>query len=234
MKKSLLEIIRQTTAELGLPAPSTVIFNNDTLIIQLVGLCQALCEELAEGFDWQALTNTYSFDTTNGTAGYQTPDDFSRIVSETMWNGTSNLFISGGLTPLKYGINKTSTINNSSIYQTYRLLDGEIVIQPTPTSTQSIIYEYISNWCIYDTTTHLYKKSFTTDNDTVVFNDRLVINGLKLKFKEANGLSTSTSAYDFEQILRNVRGHDQGGQRLSLTPSRRNRNCNIPDGNWML
>lgn len=227
MKFSLLEILQKTTAELGLPQPATVLSNNDTLVVQLTGLCNALCGELVEIYDWQALTNKHTFSSVATVNSYDLPSDFSRIIDDTFWNTTNTTIIPGGLTPAQDNFNKRVILAPS-----YRIFDGQLYLRPTPTSAEDFVFEYISDYYVYDTATFLFKPTFTSDDDKIVFNDRLVINGIKLKYKEANGLATATAAYDYDQMLSTIKSRDQGGQRIYLTRNRRQPNGHIPDGSW--
>jgi hypothetical protein len=73
MGSSMLTLVTQITAELGIPIPATVAGNTNQDVVQILALLNASGYELMAKADWQALTKTYqvstSFLTTTGTWG---------------------------------------------------------------------------------------------------------------------------------------------------------------------
>ena len=71
MGSSLLQLVTQVTAELGLASPATVVGNPSQEVIQLLALMNASGYELLRKADWRQLTSRYtfftSFATTTGT-----------------------------------------------------------------------------------------------------------------------------------------------------------------------
>lgn len=71
MSSTLLQLMGQVTAELGLGSPASVIGNPSQEVVQLLALMQASGYELLRKADWQQLTTRYtfftSFVTTTGT-----------------------------------------------------------------------------------------------------------------------------------------------------------------------
>lgn len=60
---TLLQLIQQSTAEMGLTVPTQVIGSTDAQITQLLYLANALGNELRREFPWQALNKDYRFTT---------------------------------------------------------------------------------------------------------------------------------------------------------------------------
>lgn len=230
MKYSVLEIIQRTTSELGLAQPATVISNTDTTIVQLFGLLTGLCEELVADFDWPELQMEASFVTEVGKANYPLPSDFARIINHTQWKTSSITSIGGGMTPAAWQAASRSIVGTDNY--SYRLRANELWLTPTPTDAEGIVYEYVSSDYIYDETTQTYSHNFTKDSEKIVFDDRLLINGLKLKFKEANGLGSASAAYDYETHLTSLKAAAGGADVINIGRRKSSNMPNIPDGNW--
>jgi hypothetical protein len=68
---TLLQLVQQATAELGVPIPATVVGNTNQDVTQILALMNASGYELLRKADWRQLTKTYtfftSFVTTTGT-----------------------------------------------------------------------------------------------------------------------------------------------------------------------
>lgn len=210
----VLEIIQKTTGELGLAQPATVVSNTDTTVVQLRNLLTALGEELATNYNWTALQKEHTITTVIAQAAYTLPTDYSRVINETQWDRTRNNPLTGPLLPSEYAKVKTDTGNKYS----FRIKGNQIVLHPTPDEETTITLEYMSNAFVIDANDPAARKrEIEHDGDKLIYDDRLIINGLKLKFKEANGLSTATATYDYEQTLSSVYGNDAGASTLSLT-----------------
>jgi hypothetical protein len=71
MSSTLLQLVTQVTAELGLASPSSVVGNTSQEVVQLLALMNASGYELLRKADWRQLTGPYnfftSFVTTTGT-----------------------------------------------------------------------------------------------------------------------------------------------------------------------
>jgi hypothetical protein len=60
---TMLELMQQTTAELGVSSPASVAGNTTQDVIQLLALMNAVGYEMLSEFDWQKLTKIYNFST---------------------------------------------------------------------------------------------------------------------------------------------------------------------------
>ena len=58
---TLLQLVQQATAELGIPVPATVVGNPNQDVTQILALANATGYELLRKADWRNLTKTYSF-----------------------------------------------------------------------------------------------------------------------------------------------------------------------------
>jgi hypothetical protein len=58
---TMLQLIQQVTAELGLPIPATVAGNPNQDVVQLLALMNATGYELMRRADWRELTKQHTF-----------------------------------------------------------------------------------------------------------------------------------------------------------------------------
>jgi len=63
MNYTLLELVDQVTAELGLTQPTSVIGSTNNQTVQLLGLAQRLGKDLVRDFEWQKLVKAYIWQT---------------------------------------------------------------------------------------------------------------------------------------------------------------------------
>lgn len=230
-RKTVLEIIRQASAELGLQQPLTAVSSADTTVIQMLGMLTALCDELKTLHAWTALQTEYTLTLTPGTDTYTLPADFDRIINSTEWNRSQRRPLYGPQSPQSWQQIKGWVIGN--ITYNYRIKANKLLLAPVPQTADTIALEYISAAFVIDGNTGSSKTAITLDTDLLVFDDRLLINGLKLKWKEAEGLNSAPAAYDYEQTYAAVKAADGGAPILGLGKLKGlNYNFNTPEGNW--
>ena len=214
--KSLLQIIQAVTGELNLSVPQTVLSNTTKTVVQLKALTIAACDELLEMEDWQQLLNIHSFNTVAATATYELPSDYVRYVSNTGWDTTNNFPISGHENPQNWAV-LSNGFNVSGPYTRYRVVGDLIELLPVPTGISTINLDYISSKYVVDGVTSAKKLEFTLDADTTLFNYRLVINFVKLKFWQIKGFDTSAAVQDFNNSLEVARGTNVPAPNLILS-----------------
>jgi hypothetical protein len=225
---SLLTLIQTTADELGLTRPSAVVSSTDVQIRQLLALMNRTGEALMTEFPWQRLIKEHTFSAVAGTAAYNFPSDFDRPVNQSEWDRTNHWRLDGPITPQEWQFRKGGIVS-SGPRSRFRIQGNQLKIDPTPTSVFTVAYEYISNKWVLDNDGSTYKTSFTEDEDTALFKDRLLILGTKLRFFEIKGMDTTTLARDFTREVMNSQAQDQGAPTLSL--ARRTRSIFITSDN---
>ena len=145
---SLLDIIDQAVAELGLDfSVSLVMGSDDPTVNQLRRLAVAEGKRLARKAQWPDLVREHTFATVASTASYALPSDYESIVNDTAWDRTAARPLEGPLSPAAYQ-NEVSGLVQAGIVSSIRLRGGRVLVVPTPTGASTLAYEYVSNrWC---------------------------------------------------------------------------------------
>jgi hypothetical protein len=114
------------------------------------------------------------------------------------------------------------------------VLGNYFQIWPGVTTAEYLGFEYVSKYWVTDAG-GTAKGSFTADNDTCLFDDRVMVAGLKLKYFAAKGFETQLLQDEYDSILSAVMGAEQGAPILSMAPRLSNILLgpeNIPDSNY--
>jgi hypothetical protein len=212
---NLLQLLQTTADELGLTRPTAVASSTDSQVRQLLALLNRVGEEIMTEFPWQRLTKEYTFATVSGTAAYDLPSDFDRVVNQTEWDRTNHWGLDGPVSPQEWQFRKGGIVS-SGPRSRFRIQGNQVKLDPTPTSIFTVAYEYISNKWVLAADGSTYKTSFTADDDTALFKDRLLITGTKLAFFYIKGLDTTSLERAFMRALSNAQGQDAGAPVLSL------------------
>lgn len=192
---SLLTIIQDAAAQLGLKQPDAVVGSTDLTAKALLRFANQEGKELARWHDWQALTVTRTFDSVN--AIEQTgaiPDDYDHMAFNVeIWDRTRNQRFTGPTDQrtwqqLQSGI-------TGGIAGWWRLLRGELSIYPPPPDGSTIAFEYISrNWC--EAADHTPQNQFEDDADIALLSEDLITLGVVWRFQQSKGFAQYAEALE--------------------------------------
>lgn len=229
------QIANAATQELGLP--SIVLFqsSDDQVGYQCIGLLNSLGDELVRAHDWQFLEKTQQYTGDGIQNAFPLPLDFGRIVNQTVWSASMRRPMYGPLNAQQWGWCQFGIVS-VGVYYRYRILGNELHVFPTPALNETIDFFYISrNWVSDHLVPTTFKDTITHQDDTPVFDRRLMITGLKDKLWGAKGLDNSIIHAEFMYMLEAEKGQNQGAPVIALDRSDNYMYIdwrNIPDGGW--
>lgn len=148
---TLLTLLTDAANETGITPPTSVVGSSNLETKQLLSLVYREGEHLRMAYDWPQLTKEYTFSTTNGTAAYALPDDFERFANGTFWDRSHHWEMMGPISAIEWQQIKSGTAT-SAPRRRFRIKgasDTRFYLDPTPTSTDTLVFEYISqNWIL--------------------------------------------------------------------------------------
>lgn len=193
---TLLSIVQTVSDSIGLPRPSQVISSTDLTVRAMLSLANEEGNELARRGSWQALVKEASFATADGTASYALSTiapDFRHILNDTSWNRTARRSMGGPMSSQAWQANQAWVA--ASPFQQFRIRGGNIIITPTPTTVETIYFEYVSNsWC--ESSTGTDQSAWAADTDVGILDEYLMGLGLKFRWLKSKGFP---SYYEAEQ-----------------------------------
>jgi len=232
MNYTLLELVQQVTSELFGTRPNLVIGNNDPQIIQLLALVNRLGRDLSRQYEWQRLNTEHSFTTVQGQTQYALPSDWGRQIPQTEWDRTSQWPLIGPATTQEWQIYKSAIISDGPNLR-FRIANNFLEVDP-PTGDLNLSFYYISkNWI--DAGGGVTRYTYAADTDKAIFDDSLMVTGLKVQWKASKGLDASFDLAEFRTMLDTIKAQDKSAQKLTLGGLPRNillTEWNIQDGNF--
>lgn len=282
MSSTMLQLVQQATAEMGLAVPTQVAGSLSSDTIQQLALLNAVGYELYRQYQWQAMTgqnifqvsvSTITGDTTSGsssltnitsTAGldstyqvsglginqatyvsavpdantltlsqpatstntgatytltkvkYSMPADYDRQIDRTHWDKSKHWEMLGPETAQQWEWLISGYIATGPRVR-YRIFQGYFQIWPALASEEVLGFEYLSNAWVRDASGNP-KTSFTADDDTCLFPDRLMVLGLKKKYFEVKGFGNEMYLSDYNTQLDIAKANDAGSATLSFAP----------------
>lgn len=282
MGSTLLQLVQQVTAEVGIPVPSSVAGNQSQDIVQINALMNACGYELLRKADWRELTKPYlffteyttttgtystasrvitgipsttgldstymivgdsfpnatfietvdsgtqvtasNFPTGNATGGtiyfqkvkYALPADYDAIVPRTQWDKSKHWEMLGPESAQQWEWLLSGFISTGPRIR-WRLFGDYFQIWPGFTYNENLGFEYRSKaWA--KSAAGVPKNSFTADDDTCIYKDRLMVLMCKLKYFEAKGFDTTAMYRNFAAELETDIGQDTSSANLSFAP----------------
>jgi hypothetical protein len=217
----LLALVQQAALELGLAKPTTVVGNPDQQVSQLLALAQREAREMmtrgtAIG-GWQMLRKEYAFSMVATQEAYPMPADIDHLIPGTFWDRSFRWQLLGPLSPQEWQVLK-SGISPTGPRRRFRIFGGMFEINPVPSDTNQLAYEYYSvNWC--QSATAVGQNRWLADTDTYLLDDDTLVMGLIWRFRRAKGLDYDTERAEWDACVDRMLARQAGSRSLPLNLS---------------
>lgn len=222
---TLLSITTAAVDELGnIARPSAVFTSSDRTVQRMVALSNREGKDIVASAQWTILQRLYTFATVNGTQEYALPSDYSRLLITTEWNRSAATPLIGPLSPEQWQAIESGGVSAVPFGGNYRIMRSAVSgnsrmfrITPTPTSAQTLGFEYIStNWCASSGGTA--QSAWAADTDVTIVDPDLMTLGLIVRFKRAIGLDYASEADEYSNMLATKSAQDRPAPVLSMVP----------------
>lgn len=191
---SLLSVVQTACKRLGLPVPTTVISNANTLVTQLLSLLEEGGKEVRDTYYWPQLNRTATITLVDAQSGYNLPSDINFTLARTQWDRTNQWPLVGPLSAEQWQTYK-SGIAVPATRRLYRVMGfgpAKFEIYPTPDSGDAgdvLAYEYQSLWWIRATAdTAGSKEAYTVDTDVSLLKESILEKELVWRWRRAKRL----------------------------------------------
>jgi hypothetical protein len=202
---TLLTICQDVADEVGLDQPASIIGNSENTAVRLYR--QAVRTGTMLGIkNWHLLIKPHTFSTSDGEPQYSLPSDWRSFVLNTAYNQTTDqqIFI---ISPSLWSYEKT--VNVSTFDDRFRLLGNDsgpkvgrlFTLHPTPSSVETIYYQYYSKNWVLATDGSTEKSAFTADTDDVQFDEELFKMGVIWRILKSMGQPYAEEKAEFDQYL---------------------------------
>ena len=175
---------------------------------------------------------------TNGTVYFQKvkydfPADYDAIVPRTQWDASKRWELLGPEDAQQWEWLLNGYISTGPRIR-WRLFGDYFQIWPGLSTAENLVFEYRSKgWA--RSAAGVVKNSFTADNDTCVYPDRVMVLMTKLKYFQAKGFDTTALYRDLITELETAIAQDTSAANLSFAPRPGNVLIgydNIPDSGY--
>jgi len=188
--------------------------NQDTYVSSVsydsgLNLSTIVMSQLASG----TYTNvTFTFSQTK----YALPTDFDSITDNTHWDKTKHWQMLGPEDAQQWQWLKSGYISTGPRIR-WRILGQQFQIWPPYNTKEYLGFEYRSKGWARSATGQV-KNSFTADDDTTIYDDRLMVLFTKLKYFQIKSFDTTALQQDYFRHLNVCKANDKGSATLSFAP----------------
>lgn len=234
---SLLGIAQAVAEELGLPTPSTIIGSSDRTAVQLLRLINRSGRILAKK-NWAILQVEYTFSTVDGTASYDLPSDFERLLDGSLWDRTQYWQLRGPMSPKDWQIYKSGLIANTTLRSRFRIKAdtrvNKFFLDPTPTGIDSMVFEYASDQWVKTADNGSGKAAFTADTDLAIIPYELIELDVIWRMLARKGFAYAEEKREAEMQIDRAYAEDGGAPVLDMSGPRTapDFRMNIPEGGF--
>jgi len=229
-------ILTRVLDEIGsLQTPTFFIGADDDTAKQLVAFAAKVGEEMVRDYDWQEMIQEATFTSVADVNTYDLPSDYDRIVSDTTWNRTSTRRrVYGNTTARQWNAIKAYGFTSSVAYN-FRLIAGQIQLQPTPAAGLTFAYEYLSKAYCTDSGGTARTDGWVADTDIPALPADLFIAGVRYYFSKANNLPYGDAEAEYDAIIMSRTQKNTPSQAVNMSANvcrpgrRRVGRVNIPD-----
>jgi len=235
---SLLTIVQNAAAMIGIPQPNIVINNSDGNVVQLLALSNMEGIELARKRPWQELAKIVTTTTINAQDQGLVTDvlgaDYDRMVSGTPWDLSLIRELIGPMSPTEWAA--AQAWSAAGPYFGFRIIESHLNIFPIPPAGENIYWEYTSkNWCS-NADGSVWQYQWSADTDVGLLDETMMTYGLVVRFKAAKGIDYTEDLIRYQDCLGERESSDGGNPKI-ISMGRRSRYWNqrypnLPDGNW--
>lgn len=229
--RQVIDLLRDFCDELALPQIISIADIQDDQARQIVQIANRMGDWLCREFDWQVLVNQHSFTTETGKLEYDLPADWMRSVHSTAWDSAKRLPMYGAMSPQTWAAYKALSIG-AGVELFYRVINGRMVLIAEPPENDQVQFEYISKYWVVSSAGGYFDR-ITRDDDVLLFDDSLMLEGMLLRWRKTKGLPFEEN--DFARILMRCKGQDVPGRVINTgcVPGPRLINAsNIPDSGY--
>lgn len=216
-RQSILDIIQDACAVIGLAIPSAVYSSTDREHVELQRLANEMAQRIAfDTHDWTRLKSLSTMTGDGSAESFDMPEDYRRMLKKgNVWPSSSPDM------PLQHvldtdewlGIDAYST---TWTFGAWAFIGEQMYIKPIMAVDATASFYYISTLIVYDAESNL-KQRFTDDADTYRLDSRTLRLGIIWQWKANKGFPYAEDMTNYEEALSSQIAADKGSRILVST-----------------
>lgn len=231
---NFLELCNVFAKRTSLPTATSV--SGSSTLEQVGALLQEILDDLTTNYNFESLIEEASFATVNadmqGMIDAIAPLGFERMRTGTFFNHSLRLEVPGALSGREWQAQKTMAASGPVAW--FRLRNRALYMGPIPAAGQLCVFEYYSNFAVVSNV-GARKQYPTADSDTFLLPDKLLLAGLRWRWKAEKGFDYAEEFRTYQELAKSLASTSQAARPLSLEGPCGDARPGIivPIGNWI-
>lgn len=219
MSLTLLSLIQRAARRMPLTTvPTTVVGSSSPLALQFLEIAQEVGDELVAGHEWNRLITAWEFNIDAADPHLEPfPLDtgFDRLQDKALlWRSDQTYSpLAGPLSPAQWQLEVNQGTNTPGFWRRYGTGVQILGVEEGVTITTSYINR---NWIITSSLNEV--PEFQADDDTCIFPDRLMVLGIRWRWKQSKGLEYGQDYEDFQMMHLQVVSQDTSRETIHSSP----------------
>lgn len=213
---TILSVVQQMAAVVGIDVPSTVFGATDRELIELQDLANEMAQKIAfDGHDWTLLKTLGTLTGTGAATTFPLPSDYKRMVKKAkVWMSQIPTVPAEHIvdTDQWLGIEVQSF---GTLTFRWTLIGSQILVKPAMANAATAKFYYLTN-AIVDPVTGPNQTTFSLDTDTFVLDERMLKLAMIWQWRADKGLLYAEDMDNFEEAKAVLAGNDRGSVQLTV------------------
>lgn len=212
-------MINRVQRRAGLQVSSAVVASTDPTVLKLLELANMEGEDLANEHPWVILQKIETHDALaaedQGALTTIAADLNPKwgIRTNTMWNRNEDRPVIGPLSPREWQDIEGTGVDPTPYY--FRVIGGNLHINPAPALNDVIAFEYISkNWCEDSGGTD--QAAWAADDDVGILDEDIMARGVYWRWRAEEGYDYTQAFDDYQKRLQEWKDRDGGKAVLNM------------------
>lgn len=217
---TILSVVQNVCLAVGLTRPDVVMTSQDREMLEMVRLANEVAIRMRDAeFDWQSLTQVYTFMGDGTAEAFALPSDYARMPTlGRIWSSRWS-----------WEIQKIGSIDDwlelisvpiQPVTGQWIIYSDQMHILPVMSNTETIRYPYISN-LIVKPAAGVNQPRFVTDTDTFRLSEHALELGMIWAYRSQKGVASDDDENNFNEALYTAMNNDKGSKPVISGNTRR-------------
>lgn len=213
---TILSTAQNAIAQLVGERPPAVVSSQDTICVEVTAIAREAAVDIAESYDWQALTKFHTI-TADGSGSYPFPTDYHRMVQRSEVFDPNNWAWGYNHVPAPsdwlFYLNNSTGLVPPGIWQ---IRDNKFHFLPEPPVSASAVFPYITR-NLFIASNGAMKDDITSDQDKFVLDERLLKLAIIWRWLSIKRMDYQQELDDYNRAMDRAAADDRGARGIKAT-----------------
>lgn len=211
---TVLTVAQRVATVIGLDVPDSLVGNTRREYIELANVMHEMARRCTDGYDWRALSQTYTITGDGSTVAWDLPTDYARmLVKASVWSSSLETALSP-ITDLDTWL-ELEVESFDFVINAWTIYGNQMHIKPALATGVTAQFFYQSN-LLFSPASGDNLADFTADDDTFRIDENLWALGAIYQWRSNKGQPYAEDMADYEELKARLVNRDKGSRMLRI------------------